>query len=41
MIMSIDAEGYVVITTIIKIVIVYKVTKYILVDPLTSYHHTF
>jgi hypothetical protein len=41
MTVSIDAEGQVVVTTIVKIVIVYKVTRYVLVDPLTSYFHTF
>lgn len=39
--MSIDAEGYVVLTTIVKIVIVYKVTKTIIIDPFISYHHIF
>ena len=41
MIVSIDAEGYVVISTIVKVMIVYKVTKHIAIDPLTSYYHQF
>lgn len=41
MTVSIDAEGNVVVSTIIKIVIVYKVAKIVAVDPFTSYHHLF
>ena len=39
--MSIDAEGYVMVSTIIKILIVFKLTKHIAVDPMTSYHPLF
>ena len=41
MVVSIDAEGYVYISSLIKILIVFKVTKHLVIDPLTSYFHTF
>lgn len=39
--MSIDADGNVMISSIVKIVIVFKITKYQAIDPMTSYFHTF
>lgn len=36
MIISIDADGYVYITTVIKIMIVYKVSRCLVVDPMKS-----
>lgn len=41
MIVSIDTDGNVVVTSVIKIVIVFKVTRHLAIDPLTSYFHTF
>lgn len=41
MIISIDAEGVVAVTTVTKIMFVYKVSRYVVVDPSTSYHHIF
>lgn len=41
MIVSIDTDGNVVVTSVIKIVIVFKVTRHLVIDPLTSYFHTF
>jgi hypothetical protein len=41
MIVSIDADGNVAIYTIAKIVFVYKVNRYLLIDPQKSYHHIF
>jgi hypothetical protein len=41
MFVSIDAEGYVIITSIVKIMIVYKVTRHVAIDPITSYFHIF
>ena len=41
MIVSIDADGYVFITTITKIMIVYKVSRYNVVDPMKSNYDQF
>ena len=41
MVISIDSDGYVVVTSIVKIVIVFKVTKHVAVDPMASYFGTF
>jgi hypothetical protein len=41
MVISIDADGVVAISTIVKIMIVYKVSRYVVIDPATSYHHIF
>lgn len=41
MIVSIDADGYVYITTVIKIMIVYKVSRYLVVDPMKSNYDQF
>jgi hypothetical protein len=41
MIISIDADGVVAVTTVTKIMIVYKVSRYVVVDPATSKHHIF
>ncbi len=41
MIVSIDADGYVFITTVIKIMIVYKVSRYLVVDPMKSNYDQF
>jgi hypothetical protein len=36
MIISIDADGVVAISTIVKIMIVYKVSRYVVIDPATN-----
>jgi hypothetical protein len=41
MIISIDADGYVYITTVIKIMIVYKVSRCLVVDPMKSNYDQF
>ena len=41
MIVSIDADGYVNITTVIKIMIVYKVSRCLVVDPMKSNYDQF
>jgi hypothetical protein len=41
MVISIDAEGYVMVSSVIKILIVFKLTKHMAVDPMTSYHTLF
>ena len=41
MIVSIDADGYVFISTIVKIMIVYKVSRYLVVDPMKSNYDQF
>ena len=41
MIVSIDADGYVYITTIVKIMIVFKVSRYLVVDPMKSNYDQF
>ena len=41
MVFSIDADGVVAISTIVKIMIVYKVSRYVVIDPVTSHHHIF
>jgi len=41
MVISIDTDGVVAITTVVKIMIVFKVTRYVVVDPVNSYGHVY
>jgi hypothetical protein len=41
MFVTIDAHGTVAICTIVKVMIVYRVTRHVAIDPNTSYHHQF
>lgn len=41
MIMSIDAYGVVAISTVVKIMIVYKLTRYVVIDPTVNHDHIY
>ncbi len=41
MIISIDADGVVAISTVVKIMIVYKLTRYVVINPTTSLDHVY